>query len=524
MTAKQGWMTAGAVLVALALAAGIWYGVGLESASAQPPAPAATGAAPATAPAGAAPTGHEGHGHEVAMPEGATTSPAPAVPEGMAGVPGQVPPLQPSLTQATSKDINTRLQGLNGLAQIYGARADSGHPEIAQILRQAALRGETPEIRRAGISGLGARADENIELLLQATHTNDAETLEVILMYFTSAKPHPGVQARLLQLTRSPMVKVSTLAVDVLTKRWAKEGEAGIRQLVAALASSEGDLNAKAALQLINPVGRACVPAVTAALSTGSSALQRQGAAIVLGMLCGGKTKRQQEFTKAARSEFKFDLELAAPDERPLPVLVRRLAQDPSELVRESCAEALGNIGSAKAAAALAQAVSRDPSPHVRATAAQALVLIPGTTALPALARAVVSDRSPRVRQFAVTALGWMKDPRVTQPLIRATQDPDTQVRRLAAVQLGRLGTPEALSSLLALFKDQNEDVRWAAVIAVDNLPRKAKLADVQTRSALVEAADDVSPLVSQAAQTALQHLGVTQRSETHFRQGTPAA
>jgi HEAT repeat protein len=259
---------------------------------------------------------------------------------------------------------------------------------------------------------------------------------------------------------------------------------------------------------------------VTQTLATGASAGQRQGAAIVLGMLCGGKTKRQQEFAQAAQAHSVFDLKIDKPDERPLGVLIERLAHDPVELVRESCAQALGNIGSERAALPLAQAVGSDPSPNVRATAAQALELIPGRAALPALAKAVVSDRAPRVRQFAVTALGWMHDPATARPLIQATQDKDAEVRRLAAVQLGRMGTPEALGSLVELIADPNEDVRWAAVLAVDSLPTKAKLADPHTTDALVRAVADHSMLVSQAAQTALQHLGDTRRPDAYFKQG----
>jgi HEAT repeat protein len=404
------------------------------------------------------------------------------------------------------------------LGQIYSARADNGNPQVAQLLRDAVLHGETPEIRRMAIQGVAGQADHNWDVLLQATNDKDPDVLQSALTYVGEAPISEPVDAQLEKLSHAPQNDIAKQAMDLLLKRYAKEGEAGIQHLVARLGDPQNDANAKAALQLINPLGRASVPACMQALSGSPDAGTRRGAALVLDMLCGGKTDRQQAFTKAAMCDFKYDLKLPDPDLRPIPVLTARLQSDADGLVREACAEALGNIGSSQGIPALERAVSQDPGAEVRVRAAQALELIPGTDALPTLAQAVVRDPAPRVRQFAVVSLGWMQDPRAGAPLIAATQDQDVEVRRLAAIQLGRLRSPEALTSLLGMFNDPDEDVRWAAVLAVDNLPASAKPRNSEAVSKLIQAAEDPSPLVSHAAESALQHLGETTREESHFR------
>lgn len=471
--------------------------------------------------------GIAGHGawaqEEVAIPPDAakplhqipTEPPPPPRPE------DQAPPLEQSLKQALSSDLMMRQQGLRGLAGNYREASGEVKTQIQQILREAALKGETAEIRVAGVNGLGAHVQDNWQTLVQATRDSEEAVVQAALVYLPLAPEGAAVEIRLEELTRSRNTSLSVQAVDLLMKRYGQQGAAGIQRLAGQLGNVAGDASAKSALQL-TIIGRrdksgadtGVVPVVTQTLASGANPVQRHAAAVVLGMICGGKTPRQEAFQEAALAEFKFEAKLEEPDLRPLPVLIERLRNDPYDLARESCAQALGLLASEKAAPALAEAVRKDPAAEVRVAAARALVMIPGTHALGALSEAVRSDSHARVREFAVSALGWMEDQGVIAPLIVATGDEDAEVRRLAAVQLGKLKPDEALESLTALFKDPDEDVRWAAVIAVDGLRTR------EAEDALVGAAQDVSPLVSHAAQIALQHLGSTRGGEDlHFRQ-----
>ena len=506
MTRQRALIFSVAILGAIILAVGL--GLGAWAQGAAPAAPAGAGTVPA--------------GPSVSNPMPATTPPSTAPRPGESA-----PPLDQALKMARNSDLSIKAQGVQGVAANYTQPGGDKNPEVVALLRDVAIHGETPDIRQAALGALGAHVTDNWQTLLQASYAPDHGVVEAVLVYFPMAPPSPAIDARLEALTHSPTASAAVQAVDLLMKRYAALGGDGIKKLAGQLGNISGDADAKAALQLI-VIGRftkaggdsGVVPAVTEVLATSANPVARQAAAVVLGMICGGKTPRQQDFFKATLADFKFDLKLDDPDPRPLPVLIARLQNDPYELARESCAEALGSIGSEKSAGALAQCVLKDSSGDVRAAAAQALQFIPGTEALAALQAVVQSDPQARVRQFAVTSMGWMKDPRAATTLILATQDKDVEVRRLAAIQLGKLKTPEALTSLAALFHDPDEDVRWAAVVAVDGLR------NVQATDALVGAAEDVSPLVSHAAETALQHLGVTNRKETNFKtsSGSPSA
>ena len=96
-----------------------------------------------------------------------------------------------------------------------------------------------------------------------------------------------------------------------------------------------------------------------------------------------------------------------------------------------------------------------------------------------------------------------VKGERVIRPLIRATADESSAVRQAAATELGRFDTQLSLDALTRLFHDENEDVRWSAVLAVGNLRKR------EAAPALIEAMRDPSPMVSTAAERALQRMGI---------------
>ncbi len=442
---------------------------------------------------------HAGHAHEAGGP-------------GMGGGP-PMPDLNQSLKEASSADLTTKQQGMTNLGTIYAVTTDEAlQARLEGILRETALRGETAGIRQAAVNALGNRPARNGPALLQATYDRDPDVQTAAIGALAMAPPSRETDARLQQLAASSDPAVVSTAVGTLMRRYGNLGAEGIPLLVAALGLTHGDANSNAALQLLQ-MRRLGVPALMSALASSPNAAERHGAALVLALVCAGRSERQEAFAEAAQAEWKFKQEIPEPDLRPLPVFADRLLRDPDPLVREVCAQGLGYLGTEKAAPALARALLSDPADQVRTFAASALVLTPGTAALPALHKAVTADKSPRVRRFAAEALGWTGDPQAVTALMAATRDPDANVRRLAALQLGRLRSQQALSSLTALFTDPDEDVRWAAVRAVDGLRNREAV------DALVMAAQDPSVLVAHAAQTALQKLGEVRRADTHLKQ-----
>jgi HEAT repeat protein len=450
----------------------------------------------------------------VVAPWGTLATPAWAQLGGPAGAP-PLPKLGDALKAATSPDLATRAQGLAQMGQLYtGSNDESVLKQAETVLRQAAAQGETAGLRQAAVGALGGRADRPAAAaaLLQATYDRDPEVQTAALAPLVHAPASAAIDGRLQQLAESSDPAIAAGAASALMMRYGNLGAAGAPELVAALGRDHADENGGAALQLIR-VGRATVPALMQALASSPNATERHGAAVVIAMLCGGKSPREEAFAKTAQATYKVAALVPDPDPRPLGVLSDRLLHDSDELTREACAQALGYLGNEQAAPALAQALLSDPVSYVRADAAAALVLTPGTTAVPALVKAVEKDPDARVRRFSAEALGWTGDPQAVAALMVATKDSNEDVRKLAATQLGRLKDPQALDALTALFHDPSEDVRWAAVRAVDNLRSH------QGVDALVQAANDPSVLVSHAAQTALQKMGEVMREQPNMKQ-----
>jgi HEAT repeat protein len=442
---------------------------------------------------------------------------------GPGGPPGEAaPPLpnpQDAFTKAQSKDIDTRSAALRDVATLYNATQDEAVRKQAQgLLRQAAQQGETAAIRQAAVGALGMHATDNTDLLLQMTYDPDAEIANAALAGLAQGTPSATVTARLQQLRGSRDTALATLATEVLTQVYGRQGLAGAPALIEMLGSSTGDANAKAALRLLG-LGRDILPACVTVLTSSPNDLQRHGAGVVIAMLCGGKNQYQEAFAQVGQAEFKVTRNVLAPDLRVLPALLTAVRNDRSPMVREICAQALSYLGDERAVPVLAQALQSDPEASVRAFAAGALVTLPAEAARPALERALETDKSARVRRNAAEALGWLGDQAASGALIAATRDRDEEVRRLAAAQLGRVHGAGSLEALTALFGDSSEDVRWAAVVAVD------KMRDRRAVPALVSATQDTSVLVSHAAETALQKLGETYRQETNLKQpARPAA
>src|SRR5450759_2332909 len=79
------------------------------------------------------------------------------------------------------------------------------------------------------------------------------------------------------------------------------------------------------------------------------------------------------------------------------------------------------------------------------------------------LIKALGYQKDPAVRRAAAEALGQIGDARAVEPLIAALKDESWGVRRAAAEALGQIGDARAAEPLIAALKDPYADVRNAA-------------------------------------------------------------
>lgn len=121
-------------------------------------------------------------------------------------------------------------------------------------------------------------------------------------------------------------------------------------------------------------------------------------------------------------------------------------------LVRETAAEALGQIGDARVVGALVAAQDFDQDWHVVKAASEALVKI-GDAAVEPLVTAL-KDQRDHVRSASAQALGNIGSTRAVEPLVVALIDQQDVVRSAAAGALGKIGDRRAVEPLVAALKD----------------------------------------------------------------------
>jgi len=301
-------------------------------------------------------------------------------------------------------------------------------------------------------------------------------------------------------------VRAAAFRVEMALRINGPDEESKMRWLAAQLGERDDDASAQTAIQM-KIRGETTLPYLIDVLETGKDPVQREVAACLIGLICAGTNPRQKEFAKLAKSQYKKGFEQPGPANlEGLKPLEKALREDPSAQVRAVAAQGLGYLGQESSTKVLGKAL-HDPSEVVRWWAARALITVPAEGVVQDLADAVVKDESERVRRAAVRALGWAESTQpVVMALLHATYDKSADVRRAAATQLGRIADPKAGGGLVRLFRDEDEDVRWAAVVAVGNLK------DPQTAPSLTEALRDPSPMVANAAERALQRMGIAER------------
>ena len=162
--------------------------------------------------------------------------------------------------------------------------------------------------------------------------------------------------------------------------------------------------------EALTAFGVLAVPELLRALGEGSNATARVWAARILGRIR---------------------------DTRATDDLVTRL-YDRDDRLRMAAAEALGNLGDARALQPLVRATLRDPAPQVRAHAAGAVATIEGARAMDVLVAALADpDYGTRLRALEAFETMRIED---TSALEAALRDPNVEVRRRAALALERVG------------------------------------------------------------------------------------
>jgi HEAT repeat protein len=138
--------------------------------------------------------------------------------------------------------------------------------------------------------------------------------------------------------------------------------------------------------------------------------------------------------------------------------------EEESVQVRCGAAEALGEIGDARAIPALCM-VLNDESKVVRDTIADALVRFGAAAYAPLLK--VLQGKNGNGRAAAAVALGKLGNPDAVDALLEALQDQNVQTRATVAKALGALGDRKAVEALVIALKDKKKEAREAAAAAL---------------------------------------------------------
>ncbi len=449
---------------------------------------------------------HEGeadHEHEGEVPPDAAAEMTPET----AAVPGDA--LQ-GLQMEIDYDRSYATMELDRLRGVLMVGTDEQKRQAQAILKDLLLNSRVAQVRQQAAAVLGTMPAGAEDALAQAAETDpESGVREMAISSLARAPVSEKLIALLARLQDSGDAAVRSAALGAeMTVRLAKENRETMltaEWVARVLARRRDDATAQLQMQLV-PIGQKVLPVVIEVLETAEDPVARAAAACTVGLICAGTSEQQQEFARLALDIKKQSI----PESHPailegVAPLEHALQNDPDYLVRASAAQGLGYLGQASSAPILGEAL-HDPEEEVRWWAALALAGVPGLAALDDLSYAATKDESDRVREAAVRALGWIHDEGALLPLVRATADRSSAVRQAAATELGHFIQPAASEALIQLFKDPNEDVRWAAVLSVGNMRNR------EAAPALTEAMRDPSPMVANAAERALQRMGIGER------------
>jgi HEAT repeat protein len=150
--------------------------------------------------------------------------------------------------------------------------------------------------------------------------------------------------------------------------------------------------------------------------------------------------------------------------------------KDPSPMLRELAAVALGEVGDAQAVPPLV-AAAKDSEPKVRAGVARGLKYQRGEAVAAALNQ-LLKDPDWWVRACAAESLVSAAGPLAVEGLLPLLADPNADVRLAAARALGEIGDRRAFDSLMAAAKDRDAEVARAAINSLGLLRTGGETAD----------------------------------------------
>lgn len=409
--------------------------------------------------------------------------------------------LSPLVEFLRERDADLRMQAALALGEQGDARA------VPALLE--ALGDEDVNVRYHAIEALGKlRAADAADALAAVAESRD----------FFLAFPALDALKRIGDARAVP--RVAPLLADEMLREAAAEllGELGDDEAVAPLAAllnapgapaaaaaralaalhdryerlyGEGSYIADLSRGLINPAG---AQNLLEALG-GQGAGEPRPLALVVGWLEGAAVERALTRLlgrQDARGEVLEALVRHGP--RVTNLLIEQLESEDLE-IRKAAAVALGRIGDARAAPALAELLGEDAELAIAAADALAKIGDPG--AFDALL-ARVGDPVAAVRQAVVGALNSIGSPLMPARVLPLLGDPDPNVRESAVRVAGYFGYRECADLLLERCRDEDERVRRAAV---EHLPY---LEDERATPALFRALRHETPRVRAAAAGAL--------------------
>ena len=142
-------------------------------------------------------------------------------------------------------------------------------------------------------------------------------------------------------------------------------------------------------------------------------------------------------------------------------LLIRVLESDPSSNVRESAAEALGQIGDPIGVESLTNSM-HDADISVRRASIVALGEIGDPRATMKLIPSL-EDELFHIRIDTIRALGKLENPIPVPYLITAMNDRDEFIRFCAAEALGKIMDPRSVDPLIEKLNGPDQDLRWEA-------------------------------------------------------------
>ncbi len=208
----------------------------------------------------------------------------------------------------------------------------------------------------------------------------------------------------------------------------------------------------------------------------------------------------------------------AGGSDRAVAALAHAMFNDPEESVREASTVSMTSLEYEQ----LAQLLQEHPDALLRSAAANSLGRKGDSRALSALADSLVynPDSEEDVRESAASALGDLQTPEAVEPLSQALEsDGSTEVREASAAALGDLGEGAGAGPLeQALASDAEEDVRKAAADALGELRETSSL------PALLEGeANDPSPVVRSASSGAIERFSQHEIEQALEDSGNPS-